>query len=141
VEKHFVAFYSPGTLVSEQDELPIDSWDVDVAVSMAKDVRQRHSAVPYAFRFSTRCRTDDELDSRVARRSPTYFLGGTVLTLQDVLSRNDPNDKILIGNMKSNGYERVLVNDNSWRATMPLFDGDVVLDMTPDDFKQAHQVG
>ena len=56
-----------------------------------------------------------------------YFLGGKILTLQDVIDRNDPEDRILISNMRGNKWDRVIVNDNSWRITQPLEEGDVVL--------------
>ena len=133
MEKHFVEFYSPGTLVAEVTSKPIESWDVDAAVEMARHVMQRYNATPYGFQFTTRSRTDDELDSKVTAKSPMYFLGGKIETLEEVEARNDPNEKILLSNMKSNGYARIVVNDNSWRWTQPLDDGDVALDFTPPD--------
>lgn len=128
MEKHFVTFYSPGTLVAETTKKPIDSWDVEAAKKMAETVLERYGAVPYGFKFSTRSRTDDELDSRVVSESPMYYLGGKVETLEQVKARNDPKDRILIGNMECNGYDRIITNNNSWRWTQPLRAGDVVLD-------------
>jgi len=127
VKKHFVIFYSPGTFVSETDRQEIDSWDVDKAVEMSKKIKQRYNATPYGFRFITRGRKDSELDSKVIKESNMYFLGGKILTLQDVIDRNDPEDRILISNMRGNKWDRVIVNDNSWRITQPLEEGDVVL--------------
>jgi hypothetical protein len=127
MEKHFVEFMSPGTLVSEVSTKPIDSWDVKQAQEMTKDIKERHNSLPYGFRFITRSRGDDDLDSKVTDKSPMYYLGGTVLTLQDVEARSDPKDSILISNMKCNGHDRIIINDNSWRVTLPLNKDDVVL--------------
>lgn len=65
MQQHFVTFYSPGTFMAEMTEKPIDSWDVKAAVKMAKSVKERYGATPYGFRFTTRGRTDADLDSRV----------------------------------------------------------------------------
>lgn len=129
MKKHFVRFYSPGTFVAETNELPIDAWNVNEAVKLASTIIQRYGARPYGFRFVTRERKDDELDSREVALSPQYFLGGTVETLEEIEARNDPADRILLSNMWGNGYAAVVTNDNSWRWTQPLQPDDVVLDV------------
>lgn len=129
ITRNFVTFYSPGTFVAERTTQPIDSWDVDEAVKRAALIVERYGARPYGFRFSSRKRGPDDLDSREASSSGIYYLGGTVLTLEEVKERGDPKDRILIGNMESNGYQRVVTNDNSWTWTMPLHDDDTVLDV------------
>ena len=134
LQKHFVTFYSPGTFVSETTSRPIDTWDVDTAVQMAREIKERYGAVPYGFRFTTRSRGDDDLDSKVADKSPFYYLGGKVETLAEVEARNAPDEAILRSNMRSNGYDRIIVNTNSWRFTGPLEPDDVVLDI---DLKAA----
>ena len=131
MKQNFVTFYSPGTFVPEQTTLPIDTWDTDAAMTMARNIKERHGATPYAFQFSTRKRSDADLDSKESERSCTYYLGGTVLTLKDIKARNDPKDEILISNMRGNGIKRVLQNDNSWRTVCALYDRDVVLEFTP----------
>lgn len=128
--KHFVTFFSPGTLVAETTELEIEDWYQGVAMEMAHDVVERHGATPYAFQFSTRERSDDELDSKVTRKSGLYFLGGKIQSLEQV--KADPDSTpTLISNMESNGYRRVVTNTNSYKWTQPLGDDDVVLDWTP----------
>ena len=130
MKKHFVTFFSPGTLVAETTELEIEDWYQGVAMDMAHDVTERHGATPYAFQFSTRERSDDELDSRVTRKSGLYFLGGKIQSLEEV--KADPDSTpTLISNMESNGYRRVVTNTNSYKWTQPLGDDDVVLDWTP----------
>jgi hypothetical protein len=127
VEKHFVTFYSPGTFVAETTEKPIDSWDVKKAMGMARGIKERYDALPYGFRFSTRTRGDEDLDSKVTATSNLYYLGGKVETLKQVKARATKKDEILVSNMEINGYKRIITNTNSWSWTAPLLPGDVVL--------------
>lgn len=127
MKKSFVRFLSPGTFLAEETIKEIDSWDVDKAMEMARSIKERYSATPYAFQFLVRERQDDDLDSKVTERSNFYFLGGSVYTLDEV-REVFPNETILISNMEINGWERLIVNDNSWRTFQPLYPDDVVLD-------------
>lgn len=129
IKKHFVTFFSPGTFMAETTEKPITSWNVEEAVEMARGIKERYGAVPYAFQFQTRGRTAKDLDSRVLKTSGYYFLGGEVFTVADIEKRNDPNEKILLSNMINNHYKKIVVNTNSWKWTQPLNAGDVVLDV------------
>lgn len=129
MEKHFVSFYTPGAFVANDREEPIDSWDVEVAIAQARFFKARYGGVPYGFRFTTRSRGPEDLDSKESARSPFYWLGGTVFTLAEVEARRDPDEVILLGNMRSNGWGRIVVNRNSWTWTAPLGDTDVVLDV------------
>lgn len=63
MQQHFVTFYSPGTLVSETSSQPIDAWDIEEARRRADSVSERYGATPYGFRFTTRSRGDQDLDS------------------------------------------------------------------------------
>lgn len=125
--RHFVTFYSPGTFVAEESTRPIAAWDVVQAKAMAKTIKERHGATPYGFRFTTRGRGSADLDSREQARSPMYYLGGTVETLAEVEARNAPDEEILRSNMRGNGYDRIIVNTNSWKGTYPLMPDDIVL--------------
>jgi len=127
MKKHFVIFLSPGTLFSEQTTMPIEKWDVKEAVKMSKSVRERYGATPYGFYFSTRQRKRDELDSKEVKTSKMYYLGGKILTLQQIKARNDPKDRILISNMECNKIDKVIENNNSWKATLPFNEGDTLL--------------
>jgi hypothetical protein len=128
MKRNFVKFLSPGTLVAEETVLPIEEWDIKKACEMAQGIVERYNARPYAFRFITRERGENELDSHIYATSGLYFLGGTVLTLDEIIAKDDPDDRILISNMKSNSWDRVVVNNNSYRWTQPLEADDVVLD-------------
>lgn len=125
---HFVTFFSPGTFVAETTTQPIDAWDVELAKTMARAIKERHGAVPYGFQFTTRGRGEDDLDSKTIAKSPLYYLGGTVETLAQVKARATDQDRILIANMEGNGHKRIITNTNSWKWTQPLQKTDVVLE-------------
>lgn len=128
MQKHFVTFYSPGTFVAEHSTKDIDSWDVEAAKRMAVSISERYGAKPYGFRFSTRVRGPDDLDSTVTSTSPMYYLPHCkVETLEEIEARNDPKESILRSNMRGNGYDRVVVTTEGWKWTQPLTANDVVL--------------
>ena len=131
MKKHFVTFYSPGTFVSETTRHEIDSWDVEKAKEMARSIKERHGATPYGFNFITRERKDDDLDSQIVATSNMYYLGGKIRHLDFIILENNPDERILISNMKNNGWDRVVENCNSYKITQPLEKDDVVLDWTP----------
>lgn len=129
MEKHFVTFYSPGTMFAETSSKEIDSWDVDKAIEISKEIKERHSAVPYGFKFTTRGREDDELDSKQIAKSGMYHLGGTIHTLKEIKARNMPNDQALISNMESNKWDKVIENNNSWKSVQPFRQEDTLLEL------------
>jgi len=131
MKKHFVTFFSPGTFLSEETTKHIDSWDITQAINMVSSIKERCGATPYGFQFSTRKRKDDELDSYTTKKSGMYFLGGEILTLNTIKKLNNPEDKILISNMESNRFDKVIINTNSWKITLPFTKKDVLLNYTP----------
>lgn len=131
VEKHFVEFASPGTFVPETTLKEIDSWDVEKAIAMSRDVLERYNARPFGFRFITRSRGPNDLDSSVSTKSPFYWLGGRVRTVEEVLAGSDPSEDILRSNVRINGVRRIIENGNSWKHTSILNDDDIVLDYAP----------
>ena len=78
MKKHFVIFMSPGTFVSETTEKLVESWDVEEAKRLARDIKERHGATPYGFYFVTRSRTSEDLDSKISAESSIYYLGGNL---------------------------------------------------------------
>lgn len=127
MKKYFVRFFSPGTLFAEQSEQEIDAWDVEKAQRIAEGITERHSAIPYGFQFVTRMRGPDDLDSHIAERSPMYFINCKVETLAEIEARNDPDEAILLSNMRINGYDRVAVTTKGWKWTQAIGPDDVVL--------------
>ena len=128
MKQHFVTFTSTGTFVSETTQQPIDSWDVKIAMNMARSIKERHNAVPYGFYFSTRERTENELDSKITSTSNFYYLGGKIETYDEVCQRDDPKEQILRSNMKINNFDKIIINTNSWKFVAGLKDTDVVLE-------------
>lgn len=132
VQQHFVTFCSPGTFVAETSSKPIHGWDIDAAKEMALTIEERHGATPYGFYFTTNGRGEKDLDSKEIAKSPFYWLGGKIETLAEVEARNDPKEEILRSNMRGNGYDKIIVNTNSYKFTAPFFEeGHVLLDFTP----------
>ena len=127
MQQHFVTFYSPGTIVAEATTKPIAAWDVDDALGIAALITERHGAKPYGFRFTTRGRTADELDSKVIATGPMHYIGGKVETLAEVEARNDPREETLRWNMRTNGYDRIWSTTSGWRWTQPLSAEDIVV--------------
>lgn len=131
MQKHFVRFFSPGTFFDEETEKPIDAWDTEIAQQMAHGIVERYEATPFAFRFVTYARGDDDLDSKRVASSPTYYLGGRIETRAEIEARNDPSESILRSNLRMNNVEKVLINTNSWKTVRPLLPTDVILDWKP----------
>jgi hypothetical protein len=127
MKKHFVVFYSPGTFMAETTEKEIPSWDTALAKKMAEGITERYGATPYAFRFFTRARGPKDLDSKVVKKSPTYYINCKVETLREIEKRGDPKESILISNMCCNGWKKVVTTTKGWRWTQPLEKDDIVL--------------
>jgi hypothetical protein len=134
MEKHFVTFCSPGTFFAEQSTKEIPSWDIGTAIKLSKDIKERYDALPYGFYFTTRTRGPDDFDSEESARSPFHWLGGEVQTLEEVEARNDPSEETLRSNMRSNKWNKIVVNTNSYKWTQPLEDDHVIVDVTPDGY-------
>jgi hypothetical protein len=129
--KHFVVFFSPGTLFSETSRKPIDAWDVPRAAAMAKDITERHGARPYAFRFATDLVADSVPDGeggtlnvtpKEIDKSGMHYLDGQVLRYEDV----PETETILRSNMRCNDYPLVVETRNGYRHT-DIFHEDAVL--------------
>lgn len=125
--QNFVTFLSAGTFFSEATTEKIESWDVDKAVEMSKNIVERYNSRPYGFYFSTNGRAEDELDSKETKRSAMYYINGVVKTLEEIEAKNDRGDRILISNMKNNGYNKVVTMCNPWEVTQPFKPNDKIV--------------
>jgi hypothetical protein len=123
--KHFVKFLSPGTFLDEITTLGVSSWNIKEAKELAKTIVERHGAKPYGFKFFT-TKTEDAKDHRTVHSS-TYFLGGKVLTLEEV-EQTMSEEKILIENMRMNKWDKIIINDNSYKAIRPFLSDDILVE-------------
>lgn len=82
----------------------------------------------YGFVFTTRSRDDDDLDSRVTSRSPTYFINCRVETFEEIVARNFSDERILRKNMRANGWDRLAITKSGWPTAVPIKTDDIVLD-------------
>lgn len=127
MQKHFVKFLSAGTFVAEETTKEIDSWDIEKAKQMSKEITERYGARPYGFCFITKGRSDTDLDSKVIDQSGVYYINGVVETLEELKAKNDPNNRILISNMESNGWDKVVTTCNPYKWTQPFTENDAVV--------------
>jgi len=127
MKQNFIRFFSPGTFVAEITYKPIKEWDVAKAKKIADSITERYDATPYAFQFLTLARGDNELDSKIVKKSNLYFINCKVSTLAEALKRNDPKEHVLRSNMKSNGYDRIATTIKGWKWTQPMAERDVCL--------------
>ena len=128
VKKHFVTFYSAGTFMAETTTKEIEEWDVNIALYMAKSIKERYGATPYGFKFITKAREDDELDSKQVDSSGMYYITGKKLTLDELIAEHNSSNRILIDNMKCNGWNSIVRITEPYAWTQPLYDEDVVLE-------------
>lgn len=126
MKKHFVEFYSPGTFLAEITVKSIESWNIDKAKEMAKDIKERYSAIPYGFRFVTK---DQKSNNEIVNKSGMYYFGGTVKTLKELKQENNSDNKILIKNIESADYNKIVINSNSYKWVRPFRKEDTLLKM------------
>lgn len=122
-KKHYIIFYSPGTLFSESSSREIDSWDIKKATDLSKEIKERYDATPYGFVFETYV----ENSTKPLKRSGIHFLTGTLIKYDDIKENYD--NSILLSNMRDNNFPIVCENTNSYRSTMPFNESDCVVDM------------
>lgn len=129
----FVQFMSPGTIVDEVTDRPMESADPAMAVKVAAQIRERHGARPYGFRFYTRIVADDvddgeggklKVQPKTVAESGTHFIDGAILNFEEVPS----SQQILRSNMRGNLWPLVVETTNGYRHTSPFTDQDCVVD-------------
>jgi hypothetical protein len=127
MKRHFVTFYSPGTFVSEVTEVEVPEWDIDFAREYARHyVKERHGATPYGFNFKTMVLEEGDWLPRTVATSGMYFLGGKILSLDDIPDIRE--NEVLRWNMRTNGWDYVIENTNSWKIVLPYEKNDTLLE-------------
>ena len=112
--------------------MQIGSWDVEEALKMAPGIVERHGATPYGFRFSTRSRGPEDRDSSLTAKSGVYYFKGKVETLDEIEAKNDPEDEILLFNMRANEIPRVIrLSAGRYSYTQVFGEEDRMLEVEP----------
>lgn len=137
--KHYVTFLSPGTFFNEESDRPIAEWDPRAAVALADTIVERYGATPYAFMFSTRLEAEPIPDgeggtlgvaSKTVTTSGRYYLGGKLLTVDEIAARAAPDESILLSNMKCNDWPIVVEIARKYRTIQPFEENAVIVDAT-----------
>lgn len=118
----FVTYLLPGAFVAEETSRPVESRSVEEAVREAPE----HA---YAFTFWERLETEhagEKLIGRPRDRSKRYYLGGEVMTVEDVRGL-DGDFRTLIANMESNRWYQVIRCRTG--NFQPFKDGDRLIDV------------
>jgi len=127
VKKNYVTFYSPGTMVAETTKREVSSWNVDKALKMMEDIKERHGATPYGFCFTTMKRGLRDFEPKETARSGMYYVNCKVQTLEEMEKTHNPAESTLLQNMKTNGWDKIVTTTSGWTWSHPLQDGDIVL--------------
>jgi len=135
MRRRYVTFCSPGTLVSEMTTRECE-WNTRKATLLAQEIVERHGAKPFGFVFSERVTaapvSDGEggtldVKEREVERTGMHFLGGEVVTYDAIEARAYRGERILLSNMRCNGYPLVVENRNSYLSTHPFEERDVIV--------------
>lgn len=139
MRQHHVTFCSPGTLFDEQTTELIQEWDVQVATLRAEAIVERYNARPFGFFFTTVITAAPVPDGegstlevlpREVARSGMHYLGGKIVTIDEIQAQNDGGDEILLWNMQRNNIPIVIVVENGFKITRAFGEWDVVVDAT-----------
>lgn len=109
---HNVTFLFPGTFVDEQQTIAVESLDFPALVKRGAELIERYEAKPYAFQIG----------------ESKYYIGGIVLTRENIAARRRDDEKVMLGNMMNDGWEVVCQTANSYGHTGIFGPADVCLD-------------
>jgi len=123
LEKHFVSFYSPGSFSCEFITEEIDRWDVKKACERAKALKKECGMTPIAFDFRTRRREDDELDSKLVKKSPIYHINGKIIDISQV------KDEDLLSAMRLGNFKSIVQTYNGIDHNEMFAEGDQILEI------------
>ena len=107
VQQHFMTLYYPGSFFAETSSVPVDNWDLTSALRKIRQDHNKGGWRPWAFSFTTRGRSAEELDSKVTETSGTYFLGGEIFSFEQIEAMGK-GWETLLSNMKNNKYDHVI---------------------------------
>src|SRR5690606_22016244 len=91
--KIYARFFSPGTLADEITDVEVKEFNVREAVKKSKSITERYGAKPYGFTFVTKTPILGGMHEEAV--PGTFFLGGKLLTAEEILAGTDPKEQIL----------------------------------------------
>lgn len=116
----YLTYFYPGSFFDEDSTKEVKKRDPKAATKNAPKGA-------FGFQFYERTKivlAGETLWGEVRHKSPLHYLGGEVYTLAQV-RKHFPGEKILISNMRGNGYDRVIrTRRGNWK---PLNNGDVLV--------------
>jgi hypothetical protein len=102
---HFVIFITSVKFGTKLVEREIDSWDPKIACSLIKTL----ITYPLGFYFETKHCLDTESNCFVTEKtSHMFFINGIISSLQELQDKNNPEDSILISQLKQNNVENFI---------------------------------
>jgi hypothetical protein len=110
VTKYYVTFYTPGILFAE-------NWNKDIEIPDPNIVEWPKNA--YAFDLYEQENVIDDngkiFEGKPKKIGPMYYHPDSKIETLSQLKKSHPNDKILINNVESNGYKKVIwTRWNNW---------------------------
>lgn len=103
--KHFVIFVISAKFGTTLVEREIDSWDPKLACGLIKTL----ITYPLGFYFETKHCLDIESNYFITEKtSLMFFINGIISSLQELQDRNNPEDSILISQLKQNNVENII---------------------------------
>lgn len=114
-------------MVAETTRQEVASWNVDKALKMSEEIKERHGARPYGFRFTTMKRGLRDFEPKEIARSGMYYVNCKVQTLEEIEKTHNPAESTLLQNMKTNGWDKIVIAKSGWAWSQPLRDTDIVL--------------
>ena len=125
--RDFVTFFTIGKTDAEEDTKLVPGWNVELAITMARNMYSRQFIKPYAFRFSSRAWSNVDLCSTVRATGPMNYLGGRMEPLAKLEARDEPEERLLLAKIRERGFGTVVVIQlGSKRLIAPLAGGDAV---------------
>lgn len=110
--KKYVRYYYEGKYIDHIVHREIETESVDDIIN---DIQSIDGIWPYRFQFVTR-HPEKETSGEwsISNVSHMYFVNGKIRTLDELIKENNPNNKVLIGNMKSNNYDKIIESTHGW---------------------------
>lgn len=102
---HFVIFLTSVKFGTRLVEREIECWDPKLACGLIKTL----ITYPLGFYFETkRCINTERSCLVTEKTSHMFFINGVISSLQELQDRNNPEDSILISQLKQNNVENII---------------------------------